>query len=305
MRVVRHGGLNASQLFGGLTDGVIRVGISGWTYEAWRGVFYPPGLDRADELGFAARQFRTIEISSTFYATHRPNEFANWTDQVPADRVFAVKGSRSVTHILRLREPLIALADFVASGVLRLGTHLGPIVWQLPANLPFDESRMAFFLGLLPRDTVAAAALGQTYARCVCAPTTLAVAFNRPIRHAIEVRHHSFRCQAFIDLLRDYGVALVSGDSLIGPRVADLTADFVYCRLLGPDPLSPACYDTAALAAWAQRAKLWAAGQEPDDLDRIGGKARTCARDVFMILDNQRRIRDPANALELMRQLPF
>lgn len=284
---------------------MIRVGISGWTYEPWRGVFYPRGLDRPDELGFAARQFRTIEISSTFYATHRTNEFAGWADQVPADRVFGVKGPRAVTHKLRLREPQVALADFVASGVLRLGSHLGPIVWQLPANLAFDAKPMAAFLGLLPRDTASAVALGRTHASSGCAPTKLAVEFNRPIRHAIEVKHHSFRCQPFIDLLRDHGVALVIGDPAIGPRLADLTADFVYCRLPGPGGRNPAGYDPAALAAWGHRAKVWAAGQEPDDLDRIGGKARVRARDVFVILDSQPKIRAPANAMELIRQLRF
>src|ERR1700709_1743019 len=139
--------------------GTIRVGISGWTYSPWRGIFYPKGLKREQELAYAASRFRAIEINGTFYGMQRPDAFGNWVEQVPMDFVFAVKGPRYITHMLRLRDPQVALANFLASGLLRLGVHLGPILWQFPANFRFDPARIASFLKMLPHDTGHAAAL--------------------------------------------------------------------------------------------------------------------------------------------------
>lgn len=136
----------------------VRIGISGWRYARWRGVFYPKDLRQKDELAFAARKFPSIEINGTFYSLQNPSLFGRWADETPDDFVFALKGPRYVTHMLKLRNAKPALANFFASGVLRLGRKLGPILWQLPPNLAFDPARLAAFFALLPRDTDAAAA---------------------------------------------------------------------------------------------------------------------------------------------------
>jgi uncharacterized protein YecE (DUF72 family) len=286
-----------------MTSGIIRVGIAGWTYEPWRGVFYPKGLKRQQELEYAASQFRSIEINGTFYGMQKPASFAHWADQVPADFVFSVKAPRYITHILRLRDPLVPLANFIASGLLRLGTHLGPILWQFPPNFRFDPGRIEPFLAMLPQDTEAAAELGARHDGKLHAPAWLEVGSKRPIRHAFEIRHESFRCDAFIDMLRARNVALVCADSVQWPRLMDVTADFVYCRLHGSEELYASGYDNAALETWARRVRAWASGDEPDDAERVGGKARPRKRDVFVFFDNDKKVRAPANALELMRRL--
>ena len=286
-----------------MTSGIIRVGIAGWTYEPWRGTFYPKGLKREQELEYAASQFRSIEINGTFYGMQKPASFAHWADQVPADFVFAVKAPRYITHILRLRDPLVPLANFIASGLLRLGPHLGPILWQFPPNFRFDPGRIEPFLRLLPADTEAAAKLGSKHDGKLHAPAWLEVSSKRPMRHAVEIRHESFRCEAFVDLLRANNVALVCADSIEWPRLMDVTADFVYCRLHGSEELYASGYDNAALETWARRVRAWAGGGEPDDAERAGGKAKPRKRDVFVFFDNDRKVRAPANALELMRRL--
>nr|WP_294551908.1 DUF72 domain-containing protein [uncultured Rhodopila sp.] len=286
-----------------MTSGIIRVGIAGWTYEPWRGTFYPKGLKREQELEYAASQFRSIEINGTFYGMQKPAAFAHWADQVPADFVFSVKAPRYITHILRLRDPLVPLANFIASGLLRLGPHLGPILWQFPPNFRFDPGRIEPFLRLLPPDTEAAAKLGAKHDGKLHAPAWLEVKAKRPIRHAVEIRHESFRSEAFIELLRAHNVALVCADSVEWPRLMDVTADFVYCRLHGSEELHANGYDNAALEMWARRARAWASGGEPEDAERAGGKARPRKRDVFVYFDTERKVRAPANALELMRRL--
>jgi uncharacterized protein YecE (DUF72 family) len=286
-----------------MTAGIIRVGISGWTYAPWRGVFYPKDLKRDEELVYAASHFRTIEINGTFYGMQRPDTFGSWAGQVPADFTFAVKAPRYITHILRLRDPKVALANFIASGLLRLGVHLGPILWQFPANFRFDRERIEPFLRLLPHDTGAAAALGRKHDNKLRAPAWLEVDIRRPMRHAFEVRHDSFRCQEFIDLLRTYDVALVCADSVEWPRLMDITSDFAYCRLHGSQELYASGYDNAALDKWACRIKAWASGADPGDAERVGGKARPRRRDVFVFFDNDKKVRAPANALELIRRL--
>ncbi len=282
-----------------MSNGVIRVGVAGWTYAPWRGVFYPADLLRERELSYAASHLRMIEINDTFYGMQRPETFASWAAQVPADFAFGVKAPRMISHILRLRDPRVALANFLASGLLRLGLHLGPILWQLPSNLRFDPDRIAAFLRLLPRDTGHAAVLGRHHDRTLRGPAWLEVDIRRPMRHVIEIRHESFRCQQFIDLLRTYNVAVVCADSPDGPPVMDVTADFVYCRLQD----SSACYDNAVLDTWARRILTWARGEEPPDAARIGGKARPRKRDVFVVFDNDKKVRAPVNAMELIRRL--
>ncbi|HEY1413488.1 MAG TPA: DUF72 domain-containing protein [Rhodopila sp.] len=286
-----------------MSAGVIRVGISGWTYAPWRGVFYPKGLKHDEELGYAASHVRAIEINGTFYGMQRPEAFESWANQVPADFMFAVKAPRFITHILRLRDPQVPLANFIASGLLRLGVHLGPILWQFPANFRFDPKRIEPFLRLLPHDTGAAAALGRKHDDKLRAPPWLEVDIRRPIRHAFEIRHESFRCQAFIDLLRAHDVALVCADSVEWPRLMDVTSDFVYCRLHGAEELYASGYDHAALDGWARRIKACARGTEPEDAERVGGKARPRRRDVFVFFDNDKKVRAPANAMELIRRL--
>jgi uncharacterized protein YecE (DUF72 family) len=286
-----------------LNAGAIRVGISGWTYAPWRGVFYPKEVRREQELAYAASRLRAIEINSTFYGMQTPNTFGSWAEQVPMDFVFAVKGPRYITHMLRLQDPQVALANFLASGLLRLGVHLGPILWQFPTNFRFDPARIASFLKMLPHDTGHAAALGSKHDNKLRAPAWLDVDIRRQMRHAFEVRHESFRCQAFIDLLRANNVALVCADSVAWPRLMDITSDFVYCRLHGSQELYASDYDNAALDEWGRRIKAWAGGEEPEDAERVGGKARLRKRDVFVFFDNDKKVRAPANALELIRRL--
>jgi uncharacterized protein YecE (DUF72 family) len=283
--------------------GIIRVGIAGWTYAPWRGVFYSKEIKREQELGYAASQFRSLEINDTFYGMQRPETFAGWAEQVPADFVFAVRAPRTITHVLRLRDVRVPLANFLASGLLRLDIHLGPILWQFPPNFRFDPVWITPFLKMLPHDTGHAAGLGRGHDKTLRAPAWLDVETRRPMRHAFEVRHESFRCQEFIDLLRAHDVALVCADSAAWPRLMDITSDFVYCRLQGTRERYASFYDNAALDEWSRRIKTWAGGEEPADAERAGGKARARKRDVFVFFDNDRKVRAPANAMELIRRL--
>lgn len=286
-----------------MTGGIIRTGISGWTYAPWRGVFYPTGLKREEELAYASRQFRAIEINGTFYTMLRPDVFGGWADLVPADFVFAVKGPRTITHMCRLLDVEVPLANFVASGILRLGPHLGPVLWQFPANLAFDQRRVAAFLRLLPHDIASATRLARKHDDRLQAPAWLEAGTARPIRHAFEIRHDSFRCREFVGMLRAANVALVCADSVERPRLMDVTADFVYCRLHGSKERYVGGYDGNALNEWAARAREWAAGREPSDAERIDRRATRRKRDVFIFFDNDRRVRAPADAMELMRRL--
>jgi uncharacterized protein YecE (DUF72 family) len=290
----------------GLAHGAVRVGISGWKYSGWRGVFYPKGLRQADELAHAATRFDTIEINGTHYSLKRPEAFAAWRDAVPADFVFAVKGGRFITHMLKLRGVETALANFFASGVLALGAKLGPFLWQLPARSAFDPERVAAFLSLLPRDTAAAATLAQRHDHRVAGRALTETDRRRPLRHAIEVRHPSFLDPRFIRLLRRNGVALVFADTVEWPYAEDLTADFAYIRLHGSEELYTSGYDAPALDRWAARVSAWAAGGAPDDAVLIDRAAppRKGGRDVYVYFDNDAKVRAPLDAQELRRRLP-
>jgi uncharacterized protein YecE (DUF72 family) len=281
-------------------DPRVHIGISGWTYAPWRGVFYPQGLPRKRELEFAAQQFRTIEINGTFYGLQRPDAFAAWAAQTPDDFVFAVKAPRFITHIKRLREVETPLANFIASGLLRLGPKLGPVLWQFPPNFRFAQEPIEAFLRLLPHDTQAAARLGQQHDNRLKAPAWLQVDARRRMRHAFEIRHESFCTRAFVDLLRHYDVALVCADTVEWPRLADVTSDFVYCRLHGSEELYTSGYDDKALDDWARRVAAWARGGEPDDAERIGPKSRKRRREVFLYFDNDRKVRAPDDAHRLV-----
>jgi uncharacterized protein YecE (DUF72 family) len=285
----------------------IRIGISGWRYAPWRGVFYPRGLPQRRELEYAASRFGSVEINGSFYSLQTPDSYANWRDATPPGFVFAVKGPRYLTHMLKLREVEKPLANFLASGPLRLGDRLGPILWQLPPFLRFDRARLASFFDLLPRDMEQALALARrrdpARMRGRCA---LALDANRPLRHALEVRHDSFRDPAFIDLLREYRIALVVADTAgRWPLLEDVTADFVYIRLHGDEELYVSGYDDEALDGWAARIRAWATGRQPRDARRASRVAppKRATRVVYCYFDNDAKVRAPFDALSLMRRL--
>jgi uncharacterized protein YecE (DUF72 family) len=283
--------------------GTIRVGISGWTYAPWRGVFYPKGLKREHELAYASEHFASIEINGTFYGLQRPASFASWANQVPTHFVFSVKAPRFLTHVRRLREVEIPLANFVASGPLCLDHHLGPILWQLPPNFRFDPERLEAFLQLLPHDTEAAAELGRKHDAALRAPAALPAGPKRPLRHALEVRHESFRTAEFIGMLREHDVALVCSDATAWPRLMDVTADFIYCRLHGSKELYASGYDSKVLDEWADRIANWARGGNVPASSRVAEPASRRQRDVFVYFDNDLKVEAPANALSLVRRL--
>lgn len=286
--------------------GHIRIGLSGWKYPGWRGRFYPPGLRQRDELAYASHLFDTIEINGTFYSLQRPELFAAWREATPEGFVFAVKGSRFITHMLRLRGVESALANFFASGVLALGDKLGPFLWQLPARFAFDEERIEAFLSLLPRDTEAAAELARGHDHRVAGRALTHAERRRKLRHAIEIRNPSFLNPAFVELLRRHNVALVFADTVEWPYAEDLTADFVYVRLHGSEELYASGYDDAALDHWAARIEPWAAGDAPNDARLIDPQsaAPPGPRDVYVYFDNDAKVRAPADAQSLRRRLP-
>jgi uncharacterized protein YecE (DUF72 family) len=283
--------------------GAVRIGISGWTYAPWRGVFYPKGLARKRELEYATSQFSSLEINGTFYGMQRPDAFADWADRAPEGFVFAVKAPRYITHIRRLRDAATPLANFIASGLLRLGPKLGPILWQFPPNFSFDAERIEAFLKLLPHDTGEAAHIGRRHDDRLKAPAWLKVEAERRLRHAFEIRNESFRAEAFVDLLRKYKVALACADTVEWPRLMDLTCDFVYCRLHGSEELYSSGYDDAALDQWGARVAAWAKGGEPEDAERIGGTGRRRKRDVFVYFDNDIKVRAPFDAKALAERV--
>jgi uncharacterized protein YecE (DUF72 family) len=234
----------------------------------------------------------------------RPAAFAAWADAAPEGFVFAVKGSRYITHMLKLRGIETALANFFASGLLALGEKLGPILWQFPPQLSFDASRFENFLSLLPRDTVAAAAAGRRHDDRLKAPAFLEPGPRRPVRHAIEIRHESFRDGAFIDLLRRYDTALVCADTVEWPLLMDLTADFVYCRLHGSRELYNSGYTDGELDVWAERIRAWSTGAPMRDGAFVTPIVRDGRRrDVFLFFDNTDKLKAPGDAKGLMRRL--
>jgi uncharacterized protein YecE (DUF72 family) len=283
----------------------IRIGISGWTYPPWRGVFYPKGLKQKDELPFAARKFRTIEINGTFYGLQRPKSFDSWRDMTPEGFMFSVKAPRFITHIQRLRGVEVSVANFLASGLLRLGPKLGPILWQFPPTLKFDPEIFETFLALLPHDTEHAASLAGQHDARMNGRDWCETDRKRKLRHALEIRHESFRDKNFIALLRRYKTALVCADTVEWPRLMDLTADFIYCRLHGSEQLYASGYDSAALDDWARRLRQWSQGGEPEDAERAGGPARPrkTGREVFLYFDNDMKVKAPANAAALVQRL--
>jgi len=285
--------------------GTVRIGISGWRYPPWRGVFYPPKLPQKRELAYAANIFRSIEINGTFYSLQRPEYFEAWAAETPDDFIFSVKGPRFITHIKRLKNVKAPLANFLASGVLRLGPKFGPILWQFPPNFRFDPKKLESFLKMLPHDTEAAAALARRHDKRLSGRSALKTDAKRHLRHAMEIRHNSFVTPAFIELLRAYDVALVCADTVEWPRLMDVTSDFVYCRLHGSEQLYASGYDDEALDQWAARVASWARGEQPVDAELIikPGESRMQPRDVFIYFDNDAKVRAPFDAQGLMARV--
>lgn len=279
----------------------VRIGISGWTYVPWRGVFYPKDVTQKRELEFASRKLNSIEINGTFYSLQRPASFQAWHDATPDDFVFSLKGGKFITHLKRLKEIEIPLANFFASGVLALKHKLGPILWQFPANFVFDAERFERFFRLLPPTTLKAAAFAKKHDVRMKGRTWLAVEDDRPMRYAVEVRHESFKDARFVTLCRKYGVAVVVADAANDwPVIEDVTADFMYVRLHGHEELYVSGYDDAALKRWATRVEAWKGGSEPKDARRVNGSAaRSRGRDVFVYFDNDAKVHSPRDAMRL------
>lgn len=267
--------------------GTARVGIAGWTYAPWRGVFYPKGLPHRAELAYAAERLDSIELNGSFYSLQRPTSWRKWAAETPDDFVFAVKGGRYITHILRLKNTREALANFFASGMLTLGPKLGPLLWQLPPNLPLDEEALDAFLGSLPRTTAEAAALAgesslEEDRRDASSPV------DRRLRHAVEARHPSFADPAFARIAREHGVAVVVADTAGRyPLLREVTTDFVYVRLHGDEELYTSGYTDEALDRWAAEARDW--------LD--------AGLDVYAYFDNDVKVRAPYDAMGLRERL--
>lgn len=280
----------------------VRIGISGWRYAPWRGKFYPESLRQKDELAYVASKFSTVEINGTFYSLQRPESFAAWHDAVPDDFVFAVKGARYITHMLKLNNVEQPLANFFAQGVLALKAKLGPILWQLPPNFIFNPEKLATFFDLLPRSGREALALAKRHNEKVRGRTYLELDADRPIRHALEIRHDSFRSADFIRLLRRHDIALVVADTVEWPLLMDATSDFVYVRLHGSRQLYASGYGPRALDRWAERIGCWVAGREAQG-EHAGTPARRRRRDVYVYFDNDAKVRAPADALNLIRKL--
>lgn len=264
-------------------SGQIRVGIGGWNYEPWRGVFYPKGLAQAKELAYAASRLTSIEINSTFYGSQKPESFRKWAAAVPEDFVFSVKGPRFATNRRVLAEAGDSIKRFLVSGVLELGERLGPLLWQFAPTKKFDAADFGKFLELLP-----AKAAGQR------------------LRHVVEVRHGSFRTPEFIALLREFATPVVFTDHVKYPDIADVTGDFIYARLQKGRDTIPTAYPLQDLDAWAGRLRLWAQGKVPDDLPRVDpapAPQKIAPRDVFAYVIHEGKIRAPAAAMALIERL--
>jgi uncharacterized protein YecE (DUF72 family) len=276
------------------------IGISGWRYAPWRGHFYPEELPERDELAYAAARFPTIELNGSFYSLQRPEYYRRWYEQTPAEFTFAVKGSRYITHMKRLRGVETALANFFASGVLALEDKLGPFLWQLPPTLRFDADTLARFLEALPRTTRDAAKLARRHDRRVDGRAYLDAGAQRTLRHALEIRHSSFATLELVALLREQGVALVVADTAgRWPFLEDVTADFVYVRLHGDVKLYESGYTDAALERWAERIRAWRDGRKAPATTLLARPPRRRGRDVYVYFDNDIKVHAPYDAMQL------
>ncbi|MEU6647146.1 DUF72 domain-containing protein [Saccharomonospora sp. NPDC046836] len=282
----------------------IHVGTSGWLYPAWRGTFYPKGLAHRRELEYLSRCVDSVEINGSFYSLQRPERYLGWYTQTPEDFVFSVKGGRFITHMKQLRDVDAPLANFFASGVLALDQKLGPVLWQLPPRMPFDPTRLAAFSRLLPRSTGAAAELARRHDDKLRFEPYLHVEQDRPLRHALEVRHPSFATADAVRLLREHDLALVVADTAgIWPYLEDVTSDFVYVRLHGAEELYASGYTDEALTAWAAKVRVWRNGLSPAPEHLVAAPARKREREVFVYFDNDMKVKAPGDAIALAEKL--
>jgi uncharacterized protein YecE (DUF72 family) len=269
----------------------INIGISGWTYPKWRGVFYPKGLAIKNELFFASRLFHSIEVNGSFYRLQKPDTYRSWYMQAPQDFIFSVKGSRFISHMKKFKDVEIPIANFFASGILELKEKLGPILWQSPPQLKFDSTRMENFIKSLPKNFFEAYELARHHdARAkYFKDIRNKPLINYPLRYAFEVRHDTFRSREFIELLRKYKMCLVFADT--GgryPYFEDITADFIYIRLHGDKEIYTSGYDSETLDWWASKIKRW---------------NRPSLKKAFVYFDNDAKVWAPFNALELGQKL--
>jgi uncharacterized protein YecE (DUF72 family) len=262
-------------------SGIIRVGIGGWTYEPWRGVFYPKKHPQKRELEYASRQLTSIEINSTYYGAQKPESFRKWYEQTPDDFVFAVKAPRYATHRKVLIDAKKSIDRFLTGGVTELKHKLGPINWQFPPGKSFDANDFEAFLELLPQRID-----------------------NLPLRHAVEVRHESFQTSDFIDLARKYGVAVVMSADSTYPFITDITAPFIYVRLMGTQKRKLMGYPASTLARWAKRSKAWADGQTSDDLPNLTKAPKTSGKtDVYLYVIGGNKVVNPRAAMALIDRI--
>ncbi len=269
-------------------SGRIKIGISGWTYDGWRGTFYPKDVPHSRELDYASRQVSSIEINGTFYGLQSPKSYTAWHDKVPDNFTFSVKAPGFITHVKRLKNVETPIANFFANGIFRLKQKLGPILWQLPPSLKFDAKLLSEFLELLPGDTHAAARLARRHDTIVDERCDLSPGENRPLRHALEVRHASYRDPRFLPILRRAGVALVTADTAgKWPYFEGATADFTYARLHGDEKIYVSGYTPKALRGWAAKIRAWSRG----------------GRDAFVYFDNDVKVRAPFDAMSLSKLL--
>jgi uncharacterized protein YecE (DUF72 family) len=285
-------------------SGKIRIGLSGWSYKGWRGDFYPGGLSQKQELAYASARFPSLEINGTFYGLSTPKTMRAWYQTAPKDFVYAVKGSRFITHNKKLNDIDEPLANFMASGLLELREKLGPILWQLGPNLRFDPERIDRFLALLPRDLDAVAHLAGE-ATLERASARVRQGANHRVRHVIEPRHQSFFVEEMASIARRHGVAIASSHSSAWPYTEELTAGFVYLRLHGPRALYSSEYTKPELEEWARKIRAWSEGSEPEDAWRITARQppQRKHRDVYVYFDNDSGGHAPRNAAELINLL--
>jgi len=278
----------------------IHIGISGWTYAPWRGVFFPKELRQRDELAYASKIFSTIEINGTHYSLQKPASFRRWREETPEGFVFSVKANRFITHIRRLREIEKPLANFFASGILALEEKLGPVLWQFPPSFRFDAELMENFLAMLPRDTTEAARLARRHDGNLPARAFLNPRLKRHVRHCVEVRHGSFLVAEFFEMLRKYKAAFVFADTAgKWPYAEEMTSDFIYVRLHGDEELYVSGYTERALKEWARRIRHWAKGTARKGAPLITPARNRRIRDIFVYFDNDAKVKAPRDAHRL------
>lgn len=263
-----------------MTKATIRVGIGGWVFPEWRGSFYPEGLAQKRELEYASSKLGSIEINGTFYGSQKPESFRKWHDETPDGFVFSLKGPRFATNRRVLAEAGPSIEKFLTSGVTELNKKLGVINWQFAATKKFDPDDFAGFLALLPKkhDGIA-------------------------LRHAVEVRHESFQSKDFIDLAREHGVAVVTAADSKYPQIGDITAPFVYARIMGTVEDEKLGYSKKALDQWAARAKEWAAGSVPKGINAVDPATKLPVKDVFLYVISGAKLRNPHAAMAIAERL--